>query len=124
MKKTLLVIALFSGNLFASEYIIKIQGNNYSSAIQVEGSEQENAIVHPECVVGQQVVTESELRTMVDNNDNITNICTSQVTDMSGLFQLNSIFNQDISAWVVSSVTNYGIFSGNCPINIEYLPNF
>jgi len=51
------------------------------------------------------VVDNTMLRAMDVNSDNYTTICTSHVTDMSYLFE-GASFNQDISKWDTSSVTN------------------
>ena len=51
-------------------------------------------------------VTIDELKDMIANNEDVTNVCTSNITDMSYLFKDNSTFNQDISNWDVSNVTN------------------
>jgi len=56
------------------------------------------------------VVDEVMLRTMVDNEEDVTKVVTTKVTDMSELFRLvddspNPNFNQDISSWDVSNVT-------------------
>ncbi|MFD2531815.1 BspA family leucine-rich repeat surface protein [Gracilimonas halophila] len=49
--------------------------------------------------------------------DNAATTCTSGITDMSALFK-DSNFNQDISSWDVSSVTNMAeMFSGNSEFN-------
>ena len=51
-------------------------------------------------------VTEKELRQMIKDGDDVTNVDTSGITDMSWLFDNASSFNQDISSWDVSNVTN------------------
>ena len=51
------------------------------------------------------VVDSIMLYNMVKNNDNITNICTSKITNMESLFWKYE-FNGDISNWDVSNVTN------------------
>ena len=43
---------------------------------------------------------------MISNGDDVTKVVTSLITDMSSMFYNNSTFNQDISAWDVSNVTN------------------
>ena len=40
----------------------------------------------------------STLRTMIANGEDVTQVNTSQITDMSRLFEGNSTFNQDISS--------------------------
>ena len=42
---------------------------------------------------------------MINQGDDVTKLCTSLVTDMSYMLQY-SYFNQDISSWDVSNVTN------------------
>jgi len=51
------------------------------------------------------IVSETILRQMVDNGEDITKVCSSKVTDMSDMFR-GSTFNQDISSWDVSNVTD------------------
>ena len=51
------------------------------------------------------IVSESELRNMILNDEVVTNVVTTKITDMSSLFQ-ETDFNQDISSWDVSNVTN------------------
>ena len=56
------------------------------------------------------VVDEAMLREMVANEEDVTKVVTTKVTDMSELFRLvddspNPNFNQDISSWDVSNVT-------------------
>jgi len=51
-------------------------------------------------------VAKADLKLWIDNGDDVTNVNTTGMTNMSSLFQNNSSFNQDISGWDVSSVTN------------------
>jgi surface protein len=67
-------------------------------------------------------VTLSELQTMIANGDDVTQVDTSGITDMFGLFKNNASFNQDISGWDTSNVTNmsqmfYGATAFNQPLN-------
>ena len=56
------------------------------------------------------VVDEAMLREMVANEEDVTKVATTRVIDMSELFFINqgtvNDFNQDISSWDVSNVTN------------------
>jgi len=51
-------------------------------------------------------ITRAQLDTMIANGDDVTGVDTSEITDMSSLFEYNITFNQDISGWDTSSVTN------------------
>jgi surface protein len=60
------------------------------------------------------VIDLSTLSTGINSGDNVTKVCTSLVTNMSALFSGNNIicFNQNISSWDVSNVTNMnGMFT-------------
>ena len=95
------------------------------------------------------VVNEEMLRGMVDNGDDVTKVVTTNVTNMSYMFEWSSFnqpignwdvsnvtdmsrmfhgatsFNQDISKWDVSKVTNVElIFMGAVSFNPKYIPKF
>ena len=53
-----------------------------------------------------EVVDTRGLRAKVENNDDVTCVCTSNITDMNYMFVEEGDFNQDISAWDTSNVTN------------------
>ena len=52
------------------------------------------------------VVDEAMLREMVENEQDVTKLATTKVTDMKLMFYENSTFNQPIGNWDVSNVTN------------------
>jgi len=52
------------------------------------------------------VVDRKMLDEMIKNNEDITNVCTTKITSMKGLFSENKTFNQDIGNWDVSNVIN------------------
>ena len=63
------------------------------------------------------VVNLSTLNTMISNGEDVTKVCTSLITDMGSMFR-NSSFNQDISSWDVSNVTDMSdTFRGNNSFN-------
>ncbi len=60
----------------------------------------------------------ASLKAMIANGDDVTQVDTSAITDMSSLFELNGTFNQDISAWDVSSVSTMNrMFKGASVFN-------
>ncbi|MCK5829759.1 MAG: DUF285 domain-containing protein [Methylococcales bacterium] len=50
-------------------------------------------------------ITRQQLKAMIGNGADVTQVNTSQITNMSRLFEHNASFNQDISNWDVSNVT-------------------
>jgi len=59
-------------------------------------------------------LTRGELLEMIDNNEDVTEVNTSCITDMSLLFYGRPDFNQDISGWDVSNVTDMSrMFEGD-----------
>ena len=61
----------------------------------------------------QDPISRQDLDTMIANGEDVTNVNTSGITDMSGLFKGESDFNQDISDWDVSNVkTMAAMFDG------------
>jgi surface protein len=51
-------------------------------------------------------ITVDDLRTKINNNEDVTQLNTSCITDMAYLFYDNNSLNQDISAWDISNVTS------------------
>ena len=51
-------------------------------------------------------ITREQLIEMIKNNEDVTEVNTSKITNMSRLFKGNHTFNQDISDWDTSNVTN------------------
>ena len=51
-------------------------------------------------------ITREQLISMINSNEDVTKVNTSEITDMHDLFKYKKRFNQDISNWDVSNVTN------------------
>ena len=52
------------------------------------------------------VVDETILREMVENDEDVSCVCTSKIKDMNSLFENKLLFNQDIGSWDTSKVTD------------------
>jgi len=57
-------------------------------------------------------ISRADLSTMIINRENVSNINTCEIKDMSSLFDSNNTFNQDISQWNVGAVTNMSYMFG------------
>ena len=69
-----------------------------------------------------QCITRKELETKIYNGEDVTEVNTSCITNMSELFRYREHFNQDISSWDVSNVTSmagmfYDAKKFNQPLN-------
>ena len=66
-------------------------------------------------------VNRSTLQSMIASGADVSCVCTSGITNMSGLFQNNSTFNQDISSWDTSNVSNMQVIISRHPHLIKIL---
>ena len=57
------------------------------------------------------------LKSMIYNEEDVTKVVTSLITDMSNLFEDNGSFDQDISSWDVSNVENMNYMFTNSIFN-------
>ena len=91
---------IFDQNIFTQNIIL--DENN----ITIKCSEAE--IGETSIVQGKEytVVNEAQLREMVDNDEDVSCVCTSKITDMNSLFENKLKFNQDIGSWDTSNVNN------------------
>ena len=65
------------------------------------------------------IVDENTLRTMVNNGEDVTKVCTTKITNMSSLFKDKS-FNENIGSWDVSNVTDMSsMFHDNHTFNTD-----
>ncbi len=63
-------------------------------------------------------LSRDSLSARISAKEDVTNVCTSLITNMYDLFIGNTDFNQNIGSWDVSSVTNMGyMFSGASAFN-------
>ena len=68
--------------------------------------------------VGYTIVDTSTLRSMIDNGDDVTRVCTSRIISMYRYFYGDSYFNQEIGSWDTSNVTNMdGMFYATSAFN-------
>ena len=63
------------------------------------------------------VVDEDMLRDMVDNEEDVTKVVTTKVTNMNDMFSNDVTFNQDIHSWDVSNVSEMGGMFYSSPFN-------
>jgi len=61
------------------------------------------------------IVGATTLQNRINSNSDVTNVCVSRITNMSGMFSYASSFNQDLSSWDVSNVTNMIEMFNNAP---------
>jgi len=99
--------------------IIKLKNDN-SIYMNVFGYREANYQITIEEVKNAPITIE-RLKEMIMNDEDLTKVNTSEITDMSYMFSNEKEFNQDISGWDVSNVTNmegmfYKAYKFNQPI--------
>jgi len=119
-ESVLVVPSVFGGNVFSSVSGIVNSGDAEagneviaSSGIIAITCPTDGSVVAGDTYNGYLVVDGDTLKTMISNGDDVTNVCTSLITDMREIAKNVEDFNQDISRWDVSNVTDmYDMFFG------------
>ena len=109
MKKLILLSILlvsFSASSDKHLYKINMSETNTGSTILVGDYESSGeSVVYPKCGVSDIRITFDQLRTKIENGEDVTTVCTDAITSMYDLFYEIENFSQDISNWDVSNVT-------------------
>ena len=114
MKKILSIVSLLAvivmlGTTLSSCYVITPSKNNSNTTNNsdcINCNDYEVGETFELDGVTYTVADRDMLKDALANGKDLSNFCTSKVTDMSTLFAEATSFNQDISNWDVSSVTN------------------
>ena len=69
------------------------------------------------------IVDRAIIANMIRDNEDVSFVCTTRITDMNSMFARRD-FNQDLSSWDVVQVTNYRDFSSTTPSWTLPKPNF
>ena len=101
--KKLLTIGFFIIGMSVNAQKIYLANNGVTIKASADAKPGDTGVVNG---VTYTVIDLSTLKSMIHNGDDVTKVCTSLVTDMGGMFSEKSSFNQDISSWDVSNVTN------------------
>jgi surface protein len=110
----------FTGRLSETSYLCQ----NFHEVITYVGS---NNTVQPYEIICEGnppplCISKEELRTMIVNNEDYSQICTSNITSMLGLFsgrRTNYDVNYDISGWDVSNVENMNDMFKGSSFNVD-----
>ena len=70
------------------------------------------------------LISKEDLRNKIISGEDVTQYCTSKITDMNRMFSGSESFNQDLSNWDVSKVISYENFSYGASSWTLPKPNF
>lgn len=104
MKKLFLVSVLFLSSSLSMASYVALTGSS--------GYDVKELITEPSCEIGSGI-TRVALDSMILNDEDVTTVCTIDITDFSFIFSENASFNQDISKWNVSNGSNFSSMFSN-----------
>ena len=108
--KKLLLILLFFPLVYCNNSPIYIGNNGITIKVK---KDVENGFKYELGGILYTVVDELTLREMIKNNEDVSRVITSNVTDMSKMFLNATFFNQNIESWDTTNVTSMAsMFNG------------